>query len=99
MPSLQRKGFVAPDQARTFPHGKVEVVQLGEIAVGRFFFEPGWRWSNDVGPIVGTRSCQHRHLGYTISGSLHVRLDDGTELTILPGNADEIPTCHESWGC
>jgi hypothetical protein len=68
MPQLQRKAFANPDQARKFTHGKIDVVQLGEVAVGRFLFQPGWRWSNDVAPIVGTRSCQNRHLGYTIAG-------------------------------
>ena len=97
MPNLQRKGFVPPDQIRTFPNGKIDVIHLGEVAVGRFAFQPGWRWSSDVGPIVGTRTCQHRHLGYTISGSLHVKCDDGTELTIGPGDAYEIPPGHDAW--
>lgn len=97
MPHLQRKGFSQPDQVRTFDNGKVEVLQLGESAFGRFLFQPGWRWSNDVAPITGTRSCPHRHLGYTISGSLHVRMDDGTELVILPGDAYEIPAGHDAW--
>src|SRR6185369_11473535 len=72
-------------------------VQIGEAMVGRFVMQPGWRWSRDVAPIAGTRSCQHRHLGYTISGSLHVRMDDGTELVIHPGDAYEIPPGHDGW--
>lgn len=96
-PHLQRKGFAQPDQARGFPNGKIDVIQLGEVAVGRFLFQPGWRWSVDVASIAGTRSCQHRHLGYTISGSLHVRMDDGSELVIRPGDAYEIPPGHDAW--
>jgi len=97
MPHLQRKGFTQPDEARTFPNGKLDVVKMGEVVVGRFLFQPGWRWSKDVAPIAGTRSCQHRHLGYTISGSLHIRMDDGTELVIRPGDAYEIPPGHDGW--
>jgi class 3 adenylate cyclase len=97
MPHPQRKGFAQPDQARTFPNGKIDVIQLGEVAVGRFVMQPGWRWSTDVAPIAGTRSCQHRHLGYTISGSLRVRTDDGTEMVIQPGDAYEIPPGHDAW--
>jgi class 3 adenylate cyclase len=97
MPHVQRKSFATPDQARKFGHGKVDIVQFGEIAVARFLFQPGWRWSNDVAPIVGTRSCEHRHLGYTISGRLHVRMEDGTELLIQPGDAYEIPPGHDAW--
>lgn len=97
MPILQRKGFSQPDQARSFPNGKLDVIQLADVSVGRFRFQPGWRWSNDVAPISGTRSCQHRHLGYTISGSLHVRMDDGAEMIIQPGDAYEIPPGHDAW--
>ena len=78
MPRLQRKSFTTPDQVRTFLNGRMDVVTLDEMAVGRFVLRPGWRWSKDVAPITGTRSCQHRHVGYTISGSLEVRMDDGT---------------------
>jgi class 3 adenylate cyclase len=97
MPRLQRKSFENPDQVRIFPTGRLHVVSLDEVAIGRFLFEPGWRWSKDVGPISGTRACGHRHMGYTISGSLHVRLEDGTELTIGPGDAYEIPPGHDAW--
>ena len=97
MPRLQRKGFTTPDQIREFPNGRIDVVNLDEVAVGRFYFEPGWIWSRDVSPIVGTPSCQHRHVGYTISGVLVVRMDDGTEMIINPGEAYEIPAGHDAW--
>lgn len=97
MPHLQRKSFVTPDKVRTFSNGRIDVVTLGEIAIGRFVFRPGWRWSKDVAPIVGTRSCQHRHVGYTISGALEVRMDDGTSLVIGPDDAYEIPPGHDAW--
>lgn len=97
MPRLQRKGFRTPDEVRRFPNGRMDVVSLDEIAIARFVFEPGWRWSKDVAPITGTRSCQHRHVGYTISGTLEVRMDDGTQLTIGPGDAYEIPPGHDGW--
>jgi class 3 adenylate cyclase len=97
VPRLQRKSFTTPDSVRTFPTGRIDVVTLDEVAVGRFVLQPGWRWSKDVAPITGTRSCQHRHLGYTISGSLEVRMDDGTRLVIGPGEAYEIPPGHDAW--
>ena len=96
MPRLQRKGFGGPDEVRRFPKGVVEIVMLDEIAVSHFVFQPGWRWSKDVGPIVGTDSCQHRHVGYTLSGRLAVRMDDGTALSIGPGDAYEIPAGHDA---
>lgn len=97
MPHLQRKSFITPDKVRAFLNGRIDVVTLGEMAIGRFVFRPGWRWSKDVAPIVGTRSCQHRHVGYTISGTLEVRMDDGTSLVIGPDDAYEIPPGHDAW--
>jgi class 3 adenylate cyclase len=96
MPRLQRKSFATPDQVRDFATGRLEVVSLDEIAIGRFVLQPGWRWSTHVAPITGTRSCQHRHVGYTISGSLEVCMDDGTVLAIGPGDAYEIPPGHDA---
>jgi mannose-6-phosphate isomerase-like protein (cupin superfamily) len=97
VPRLQRKGFGGPDEVRRFPNGVVEIVTLDEINVSRFVFQPGWRWLTDVGPIAGTDSCQHRHVGYTISGRLAVRMNDGTALSIGPGDAYEIPPGHVAW--
>lgn len=97
MPRLQRKSFDTPDQVRKFPTGHCDIVTLDEVSVGRFVFRPGWRWSQDVAPIAGTTSCQFRHLGYCVSGSLGVRMDDGTTLVIQPGDAYEIPPGHDAW--
>ena len=97
MPRLQRKSFTTPDQVRKFATGQINIVTLDQMAIGRFVFQPGWRWSKDVKPIAGTNSCQHRHVGYTISGSLEVRMDDGTNLVIGPNEAYEIPPGHDAW--
>ena len=95
MPRLQRKSFATPDQIRAFPSGHYDVIQLDDIAVGRFALQPGWRWSKDVAPVVRTRSCQNRHIGYAVAGSLQVTMDDGTQLVIGAGDAYEIPPGHD----
>jgi len=97
MPRLQTKNLASPDEVRHFPNWAVDVVTLDQTWVSRFEFQPGWRWSIDVAPVAKTRSCQHRHIGYTISGRLTVRMDDGTTLTIGPGDAYEIPPGHDGW--
>jgi len=73
------------------------VVNLDETAVGRMKLEPGWRWSVDVAPKVGTTSCQVRHLGAVLSGHLHVQVEDGSEMEIRGGDAYEIPPGHDAW--
>src|SRR3954471_18199877 len=87
MPRLQRKSLASPDHVRPFTFGHVDVVNLDETAVARFSWEPGWRWSKDVKPVVKTNSCENRHVGYVTSGTLHVQMDDGTELEIHHGDA------------
>jgi class 3 adenylate cyclase len=97
MPRLQYKTFDSPSEVRNFPNGSAEVVNLDESVVGRTIFEPGWRWSTDIAPIVGTTSCQLHHLGYSISGVMRVVMDDGLELDIPPGSVFEIPSGHDAW--
>src|SRR5262245_56675418 len=96
MPHLQRKSFESPDEVRAFANGRVGVVRMDEVSVARFVLQPGWRWSRDVKPIAATRSCQLRHMGYVISGALHVWMDDGTELVVRAGDAYDIPPGHDA---
>jgi class 3 adenylate cyclase len=97
MPRLQAKGFADPDQVREMPLANVRTVVLDEAQVGYCTFDPGWRWSVSMGPMLGLPSCPMRHLGYTISGSLHVVMDDGQALHIGPGTVFEIPPGHDKW--
>jgi class 3 adenylate cyclase len=97
VPRLQRKSFSTPDEVRRFPHGHVDIVNLDETVLGRFALSPGWRWSKDVKPIAGTASCQHRHVGYVMSGHLHVVMEDGIEVEVRKGDAYEIPPGHDAW--
>jgi class 3 adenylate cyclase len=97
VPRLQSKSFEAPDETRAVPRATLRVVHVGEVAVGHAVWEPGWRWSTDLGPIAGTPSCQNHHLGYALSGSLEVRTDAGEELVVRGGSVYEIPPGHDAW--
>jgi class 3 adenylate cyclase len=97
MPRLQRKSFARPDRVRALGSGRLDLVDLDETAVGRVTLPAGWRWSTDVQPLAGTASCEIRHVAFTISGTLHVQMDDGTELDIRAGDAHEIPPGHDAW--
>ena len=71
MPRLQCKNFDRPETVREFPNGRMASVSLNETVIGYFRFEPGWRWSHDVRPTVGTDLCQNRHVGICVEGWLH----------------------------
>src|ERR1700752_5212662 len=94
---LQVKSHSAPDEVRTRNKTRVEVVQLEGFTIGRFNFEPGWRWSECVKPVVHTEQCQNSHVGYAISGQLKVHMKDGTERTIHAGESYTIPPGHDAW--
>ena len=97
MPRLQRKNFGAPEHTRDLGRGRMDVVDLDETAVGRMILKPGWRWSTDVAPKMGTSTCQVRHLGAAVSGHLHVLVEDGSEMDIQAGDVYEIPPGHDGW--
>ena len=64
-----RKRFDQPDETREFPNGIVAGVELAGSAAAKATFQPGWRWSESVKPIVGGESCQQHHVGYALSGT------------------------------
>lgn len=94
---IQKKSFSTPDETRTFDKGKVENVTVNDTTFGKATFQPGWKWSESVKPIVKTESCQAPHTQYLISGRLHVVMDDGTEEDFEPGGVAFISPGHDAW--
>ena len=95
--NFQSKSHNSPDEVRTPDKTRVEIVRLEGFTIGRFTFEPGWRWSDCIKPVVKTDQCQLSHVGYAISGRLTVRLKDGTNKTIGAGESYTIPPGHDAW--
>jgi hypothetical protein len=93
----EQKSFAAPDEVREFPHGRVEILEIGGGEIGRLVLEPGWRWSNDVKPIAGTELCEAAHFQYHVSGRLQIRMEDGSELIAGAGDITSIPSGHDAW--
>jgi hypothetical protein len=97
MGDMARKRFEEPDETRSFEHGSGSVVKLAGSTAAVFEFQPGWSWSGDIKPLVGTESCQTHHLGYALGGRIRIRTDQGEEMEIGPGDAYEILPGHEGW--
>jgi gentisate 1,2-dioxygenase len=91
------KSFERPDETRTFPNGKLEIVDLDGTPMGRATFMPGWRWSESIKPVANTHSCQVSHLGFVMSGRMTIVMDDGTRLNFAAGDAMAIPAGHDAW--
>jgi hypothetical protein len=97
MAGLEINDFSSPDDVRTPDKTKVEIVKLAGGEVGRYTFQPGWRWSECIKPVVGGDSCQTDHIGYVVSGTLEVQHEDGTAVTLTPGSVYRIAPGHDAW--
>jgi hypothetical protein len=97
MPQAERRTFGAPDEVRTFERGRVELVNIGGGVVGRLVLEPGWRWSEHVRPIAGTEWCEAPHFQFHEAGTLHVKMADGEEFDVGPGEVTALPARHDAW--
>ena len=93
----ERKSLEQPEETRSFPKGRLDIVTVGGTSVGRATFQPGWKWSESVKPIAQTDSCQAMHLGYVVSGRMTVVMDDGTTLQFAAGDAMALPPGHDAW--
>jgi mannose-6-phosphate isomerase-like protein (cupin superfamily) len=97
MVEMQRKSMSSPDETRKFDNGKIDLTNLGEATIGKATFEPGWKWSTSVKPIVKTDSCKQSHTMYVISGRMRVRMDDGSEQEFSTGDTGLVPPGHDAW--
>ena len=97
MEKADGKNFDRSAESRDFPQGRLELLYIGGVPVGRVTFEPGWRWTTSIGPMVDTNSCDVRHFFLHLSGTLHVRMDDGTEFECGPGDLASLPPGHDAW--
>jgi quercetin dioxygenase-like cupin family protein len=86
-----------PTETRTFDRGRFELYAVGPMTIGRATYEPGWKWSEHVGAPAGASSCMVEHVGLVVSGRAAVKMDDGEERIMEPGDFFYVPPGHDSW--
>ena len=91
------KRFDRPDEVRTFEKGRFEIVHIGGMSIGRATYQPGWKWSEHVGPGLGRTSCEVEHVGIVIAGCATAAMDDGRVVELRAGDIFHIPPGHDSW--
>jgi mannose-6-phosphate isomerase-like protein (cupin superfamily) len=96
MTQAEKASLDKPSETRTFDKGMAELVTIQGNTVGRFSFEPGWRWSESVKPLVKTDTCQSHHLGVVVSGKLRVEIAGSDPVEIEAGDAYDIPPGHDA---
>lgn len=97
MARVERRSVESPDEVREFPLGRMDIVHIAGGEVGRMTLQPGWKWSEHLKPIVRTELCEAPHFQFVISGRLGVRMEDGRELEIGPGDVAVLPSGHDAW--
>jgi hypothetical protein len=92
------KRFDQPDEVRTFEKGRLELVTVGGITIGRAIYEPGWKWSKHVGPTLGETRCHVEHVGIVLEGTATAAFADGRVIMLRAGELFHIPpVAHDSW--
>ena len=92
------KRFDQPDEVTHFEKGKFETVTLGGMTIGRATYQPGWKWSEDVGPTVGEPFCSVEHIGMVVSGQATAAFPDGKVTVMRAGDLFYVPAePHDSW--
>lgn len=82
------RSFDRPDEAWPLPGGaRMDVLrEFGGMTLGRGTAPPGWH----------SERCEMPHLGIILSGREVVRMADGTEIELRPGDAFVIPPGHDA---
>jgi hypothetical protein len=83
-PTIKR--FQAAERLLAFDNGRLEVIHFGSQAIGKGSYAPGWRWSRCTGPPVATQRVTGDHVGLVLSGLARLRVHDGLEIDLRPGD-------------
>ena len=95
------KKFTAPDEVRTFPNGRLELLHFGEHVIAKIVLQPGWR--------VKTALCESVIVSYSretfpLGRSSHYMTDPSTaflaqvthRLVRRSASCGELP-CRVRW--
>jgi hypothetical protein len=84
-------------ELREVGHVRLEVGRAGDARVKRMVYPPGFRWSVDMKPTVGTDLCMHAHVGFLVSGEIHIEYADGCIVEHKAPQIVAIDPGHDGW--
>ena len=97
MAGIGAKSFEDPDETVALDRGRVNLVKVSSLAIGREVLEPGWRCSVHVKPIVGTERCEFHHVSFLLVGYIGVESRDGEVRELVAGDVSDIAPGHDAW--
>jgi len=99
-PSTRADALLAPvrgAERREIGHVRLEVGRAGAARVKRMIYPPGFRWSVDMKPSVGTDLCMHAHVGFLARGEIHIEYADGCIVEHKAPQIVAIDPGHDGW--
>jgi hypothetical protein len=84
-------------ERRNIGHVRLEVGRAGDARVKRMIYPPGFRWSKDMKPAVGTDLCMHAHVGFLARGEIHIEYADGCVVEHRAPQIVAIEPGHDGW--
>ena len=75
----------------------LDVVRAGASRVKRVVYPPGFHWTKDLKPIIGTKLCMHAHVGFLAQGQLQIQYQDGFQENFTAPQVVVIEPGHDGW--
>ena len=97
MDNAQVRRFTEPDDFIRGTGLETYRIALGAHVVSRAVHHPGWRYSTYAREIGASEWCQTHHVGYVVSGSIHMLMSDESEFDLSAGDVFELPPGHDGW--
>ena len=82
---------------RYLGHVRLDVGRAGAARVKRMIYPPGFRWSKDMKPVVGSALCMHAHVGFLAHGEIHIEYADGCVVEHKAPQIVAIDPGHDGW--
>ncbi|WP_228466648.1 cupin domain-containing protein [Adhaeribacter swui] len=76
---------------------QLDYMQTGAARVKRVIYPPGFKWSVDLKPIIGTELCMHAHAGFLAKGQLRIQYADGFVEDFIAPQIVSIEPGHDGW--
>lgn len=95
MPSDRLSAPVRGAERRVVAGVVMDIARAGNGRVKRVIYQPGFRWSTDMKPIVGTDLCMHAHVGFLVSGHIEIRYADGCRVEFIAPQPVTIEPGHD----
>ena len=84
-------------ERRQLGHVTLEVARAGAARVKRMIYPPGFHWAKDMKAVVGTELCMHAHVGFLVSGEIHIEYADGCVVEFKAPQVVAIEPGHDGW--